>query len=127
MGGTLREEREKSGGRSPGPHGLGSLLSSQASSPHSKAPSSQCGPWGHRREAGEIRSGRWEEPTQEEQERNGGRLPCPLGHRKAAGLPGEVPCPLRPEVGGTPVSRSEERRVGKECLRLCRSRWSPYH
>ena len=28
------------------------------------------------------------------------------------------------EVNGT---RSEERRVGKECLRLCRSRWSPYH
>ena len=25
------------------------------------------------------------------------------------------------------VQRSEERRVGKECLRLCRSRWSPYH
>jgi large subunit ribosomal protein L24 len=25
------------------------------------------------------------------------------------------------------VSRSEERRVGKECRRLCRSRWSPYH
>ena len=23
--------------------------------------------------------------------------------------------------------RSEERRVGKECVRLCRSRWSPYH
>ena len=23
--------------------------------------------------------------------------------------------------------RSEERRVGKECERLCRSRWSPYH
>ena len=23
--------------------------------------------------------------------------------------------------------RSEERRVGKECFRLCRSRWSPYH
>ena len=28
-------------------------------------------------------------------------------------------------VPGT--ARSEERRVGKECLRLCRSRWSPYH
>ena len=26
-----------------------------------------------------------------------------------------------------PDTRSEERRVGKECLRLCRSRWSPYH
>ena len=25
------------------------------------------------------------------------------------------------------IYRSEERRVGKECLRLCRSRWSPYH
>ena len=25
------------------------------------------------------------------------------------------------------ASRSEERRVGKECSRLCRSRWSPYH
>jgi heme exporter protein A len=26
-----------------------------------------------------------------------------------------------------PLERSEERRVGKECRRLCRSRWSPYH
>src|SRR3546814_19029294 len=26
---------------------------------------------------------------------------------------------------GTP--RSEERRVGKECVSTCRSRWSPYH
>src|SRR3546814_13237800 len=24
-------------------------------------------------------------------------------------------------------SRSEERRVGKECVSKCRSRWSPYH
>src|SRR3546814_16527865 len=28
-------------------------------------------------------------------------------------------------VGG--VDRSEERRVGKECVSTCRSRWSPYH
>ena len=29
---------------------------------------------------------------------------------------------------GVPNSaRSEERRVGKECAILCRSRWSPYH
>jgi enoyl-[acyl-carrier protein] reductase I len=27
----------------------------------------------------------------------------------------------------TAEERSEERRVGKECRRLCRSRWSPYH
>src|SRR3546814_3018757 len=25
------------------------------------------------------------------------------------------------------VVRSEERRVGKECVSTCRSRWSPYH
>ena len=25
------------------------------------------------------------------------------------------------------VGRSEERRVGKECASMCRSRWSPYH
>jgi UDPglucose 6-dehydrogenase len=28
---------------------------------------------------------------------------------------------------GRAIYRSEERRVGKECRRLCRSRWSPYH
>src|SRR3546814_10597195 len=26
-----------------------------------------------------------------------------------------------------PFGRSEERRVGKECVSTCRSRWSPYH
>src|SRR3546814_7812039 len=25
------------------------------------------------------------------------------------------------------ATRSEERRVGKECVSTCRSRWSPYH
>src|SRR3546814_17151115 len=28
---------------------------------------------------------------------------------------------------GTGYSRSEERRVGKECVSTCRSRWSPYN
>ena len=31
------------------------------------------------------------------------------------------------EPRGEWIGRSEERRVGKECERLCRSRWSPYH
>ena len=30
-------------------------------------------------------------------------------------------------VGPFVRQRSEERRVGKECPVLCRSRWSPYH
>src|SRR3546814_4711671 len=28
---------------------------------------------------------------------------------------------------GIDIVRSEERRVGKECVSTCRSRWSPYH
>src|SRR3546814_18086278 len=32
----------------------------------------------------------------------------------------------RPPPRGRPVI-SEERRVGKECVRTCRSRWSRYH
>src|SRR3546814_12380920 len=30
-------------------------------------------------------------------------------------------------VGVLRIGRSEERRVGKECVSTCRSRWSPYH
>src|SRR3546814_9816319 len=37
---------------------------------------------------------------------------------------GEVAEAASASTGGT---RSEERRVGKECVRTCRSRWSPYH
>src|SRR3546814_13989022 len=39
----------------------------------------------------------------------------------------------RPHFGGgrslpdRRCKRSEERRVGKECVSTCRSRWSPYH
>src|SRR3546814_12305117 len=34
-----------------------------------------------------------------------------------------------PATEGTELDkvRSEERRVGKECVSTCRSRWSPYH
>ena len=32
-----------------------------------------------------------------------------------------------PNGGSEIAERSEERRVGKECVSLCRSRWSPYH
>ena len=34
-----------------------------------------------------------------------------------------------PEADGEVAAfwRSEERRVGKECASMCRSRWSPYH
>src|SRR3546814_14838499 len=31
------------------------------------------------------------------------------------------------DSGAVATIRSEERRVGKECVSTCRSRWSPYH
>src|SRR3546814_6921660 len=30
-------------------------------------------------------------------------------------------------ISNMPISRSEERRVGKECVSTCRFRWPPYH
>src|SRR3546814_10776955 len=45
------------------------------------------------------------------------RRPCAAGQRNDE--PSELGVPDR--------QRSEERRVGKECVRTCRSRWSPYH
>src|SRR3546814_7145892 len=32
-----------------------------------------------------------------------------------------------PVIAGAGYPGSEERRVGKECVRTCRTRWSPYH
>ena len=35
--------------------------------------------------------------------------------------------PILETLAASNVRRSEERRVGKECQSVCRSRWSPYH
>src|SRR3546814_19393284 len=37
------------------------------------------------------------------------------------------PVPRSPAPGPRRRGRSEERRVGKECVSTCRYRWSPYH
>src|SRR3546814_12383165 len=39
---------------------------------------------------------------------------------------GTIPTRSLRQAGQVHV-RSEERRVGKECVSTCRSRWSPYH
>src|SRR3546814_20254374 len=46
------------------------------------------------------------------------------GHAEQDDLPA-----LEERLGGdfADAVRSEERRVGKACVRTCRSRWSPYH
>ena len=40
---------------------------------------------------------------------------------------GEISVLGKPARLGNAGVRSEERRVGKECVSTCRSRWSPYH
>src|SRR3546814_9934162 len=42
--------------------------------------------------------------------------------RVTAGLHG-----FGPRLDDEQLARSEERRVGKECVSTCRSRWSPFH
>ena len=42
-------------------------------------------------------------------------------------LGAEKSCTVYLPDGYDRSQRSEERRVGKECIALCRSRWSPYH
>src|SRR3546814_4075881 len=49
----------------------------------------------------------------------------PVAVAPQAGEDVEVRGPVALAVGVAP--RSEERRVGKECVSTCRSRWSPYH
>src|SRR3546814_19970614 len=44
-----------------------------------------------------------------------------------ATAPSVVTTAMKPLRAAGPVVRSEGRRVGKECVRLCRSRWSPCH
>src|SRR3546814_10618921 len=54
---------------------------------------------------------------------------CPQALRPsvAAGIEDARILRLVEELLRFPVTRSEERRVGKECVSTCRSRWSPYH
>src|SRR3546814_3693343 len=45
----------------------------------------------------------------------------------AMGLPLGAVAQTALQVKEQRTLRSEERRVGKECVSTCRSRWSPYH
>src|SRR3546814_13694392 len=63
-------------------------------------------------------------------------VPYPSRHRdlwrrvgEAGLLLSETPLGIRPSAWRFPARnrRSEERRVGKECVSTCRSRWSPSH
>src|SRR3546814_7192109 len=65
------------------------------------------------------------------------RPPGPAGRQTRGlggprrGLEGELrdhlPAGRQARRRGRRLARSEERRVGKECVSTCRTRWSPYH
>src|SRR3546814_16691146 len=52
-----------------------------------------------------------------------------ISHRHARAAANEAAArePDRPGAKPPTDLRSEERRVGKECVSTCRSRWAPYH
>src|SRR3546814_16897655 len=59
------------------------------------------------------------------QQRNGrGQQGAHNGNHGAVDVLDGIPI-VRPEESN--AMKSEERRVGKECVSTCRSRWSPYH
>ena len=54
-------------------------------------------------------------------------LPIPIDETKTLVAEQNPLLKRATEIVNTDEVRSEERRVGKECLARCRSRWSPYH
>src|SRR3546814_17141508 len=54
------------------------------------------------------------------------RMACPSPSKSAAKHTGSAGL-SEASVATRLQARSEERRVGKECVSTCRSRWSPYH
>src|SRR3546814_14682226 len=56
-----------------------------------------------------------------------GRARVPASREAEAKKSGVVPPVGSGTAGRARVWRSEERRVGKECVSTCRSRWSTYH
>src|SRR3546814_9644650 len=59
--------------------------------------------------------------------RMSGALSKPPVQRAFTELFNKMESSVRRSTGSPSASRSEERRVGKECVSTCRSRWSPYH
>src|SRR3546814_12755711 len=69
---------------------------------------------------GAARAGRPVEPGDERH-----RCAARIAHRAADRCQPGMADRNRAQAGAP--GRSEERRVGKECVSTCRSRWSPYH
>src|SRR3546814_18469205 len=53
--------------------------------------------------------------------------PADVGPRARAQAVGQAEAELAAAVGARHLARSEERRVGQQCVSKCRTRWSPDH
>src|SRR3546814_11813359 len=56
-----------------------------------------------------------------------GGLPAPEGQMLNATVTAQSKLQTPEEFENIVLQRSEERRVGKECVSKCRARWSPHH
>src|SRR3546814_15008155 len=54
-------------------------------------------------------------------------LPSEMSVEVEATIPADQHAEIVTNTISERTGRSEERRVGKECVSTCRSRWSPYH
>src|SRR3546814_1940872 len=59
--------------------------------------------------------------------RAGARDGAAVGHARRCGTDGDARVGRRIEAIVSALARSEERRVGKECVSTCRYRWAPDH
>src|SRR3546814_2947757 len=92
----------------------------------------------------EMRISDWSSDVCSSDLRNPGRLPSTSEAVQASEVDGSLPGFRQParvdgadrsagsaarpaSTGSARWRRSEERRVGKECVSTCRSRWMPYH
>src|SRR3546814_7249599 len=75
----------------------------------------------------EMRISDWSSDVCSSDLRGAGTLAVVAGLLTAATLSPLGAVPEQKEASKKFVKRSEERRVGKECVSTCRSRWSPYH
>src|SRR3546814_16362399 len=69
------------------------------------------------------------EPQKSGNHCDNGENQCPFQHRKFLLTPGGTRkrIAMFQPTAYPPLSRSEERRVGKACVSTCSSRWSPYN
>src|SRR3546814_12532121 len=77
-------------------------------------------------DAARARDKSWSAKVNAPMKRNFGQSSYKLNLATEVLKPGEYLKRAKDQLDKIDLDRSEERRVGKECVSTCRSRWSPY-